>query len=226
MSTNLTPATIAVLSHLKVHGLSTRSHIKAHVPGLPVSTLNNLLTLKHISVDHTTTNEARYNITPRGLAKLAAPNIPLPKPKTQAKAEAQAATALDSNQQTEQSILDTLRRATTSITLPEVAKRMGRTLDIVRPSMTTLVQAGSVIGSNGKPARYRLPEQPANQRARTRGIHNASASGDYLGEQLQRNPGIRPERFVAFTLPSRVGNRLHWPDGRVTPFDQHPGLPA
>jgi hypothetical protein len=49
---------------------------------------------------------------------------------------------------------------------------------------------------------------------------------DYIAPELQRSAGIAPERFIAFTLPSRMGNRLHWPDGRVTRVDEHPGMPA
>ncbi|QTW18210.1 hypothetical protein [Comamonas kerstersii] len=32
---------------------------------------------------------------------------------------------------------------------------------------------------------------------------------------------IPPERLKAFTLPSRVGNRLYYPDGTVTEIDNH-----
>ena len=39
----------------------------------------------------------------------------------------------------------------------------------------------------------------------------------YEGVELQRNIGLTDDRFTAFTLPSRRGNTLYYPDGRVTP---------
>lgn len=37
----------------------------------------------------------------------------------------------------------------------------------------------------------------------------------YTCPELQRYPGIPAARYAAFALPSRVGGRLHYPDGRV-----------
>lgn len=41
---------------------------------------------------------------------------------------------------------------------------------------------------------------------------------DYQGTELRRNPGFADERFHAYELPSRMGNKLFCPDGRVLPF--------
>jgi len=39
--------------------------------------------------------------------------------------------------------------------------------------------------------------------------------GDYDGAELRRAPGVLPGRFRAFSLPSRMGNNLYYPDGRI-----------
>lgn len=37
----------------------------------------------------------------------------------------------------------------------------------------------------------------------------------YVPIELRRPVGVLPERFDAFSLPSRIGNTLHYPDGRI-----------
>ena len=41
-------------------------------------------------------------------------------------------------------------------------------------------------------------------------------SGPYDGRELAPATGIAPARMAAYSLPSRIGNQLYWPDGRVT----------
>ena len=40
----------------------------------------------------------------------------------------------------------------------------------------------------------------------------------YTCPELQQNPGIPATRFAAYSLPSRSGDWLYYPDGRVLPF--------
>lgn len=41
---------------------------------------------------------------------------------------------------------------------------------------------------------------------------------EYQGTELRQNAGMLPGRMHAYSLPSRVGGRLHYPDGRVERF--------
>ena len=215
--------TLSALRHLRMHGTSTLAQLKTTLPGLQSKTMQNLAQL-----GYALRTEAGYQITGKGKARLQQNDAPSTPPTPAAEVDVAGVSVA----QTEQRLLDTLRRATSPITLQEIGARTGLPLNILRPSLTTLVQAGTVAGSTGKPSRYRLREamQQAGAavaaRRRVQTVNGALVGGDYHGQELLRNPGIGPERFTAFELPSRVGTRLHWPDGRVTHVSEHPGLPA
>ena len=215
--------TLSALRHLRMHGTSTLAQLKTTLPGLQSKTVQNLAQL-----GYALRTEAGYQITGKGKARLQQNDAPSTPPTPAAEVDVSGVSVA----QTEQRLLDTLRRATSPITLQEIGARTGLPLNILRPSLTTLVQAGTVAGSTGKPSRYRLREamQQAGAavaaRRRVQTVNGALVGGDYRGQELLRNPGIGPERFTAFELPSRVGTRLHWPDGRVTHVSEHPGLPA
>lgn len=215
--------TLSALRHLRMHGTSTLAQLKTTLPGLQSKTMQNLAQL-----GYALRTEAGYQITGKGKARLQQNDAPSTPPTPAAEVDVSGVSVA----QTEQRLLDTLRRATSPITLQEIGARTGLPLNILRPSLTTLVQAGTVAGSTGKPSRYRLREamQQAGAavaaRRRVQTVNGALVGGDYHGQELLRNPGIGPERFTAFELPSRVGTRLHWPDGRVTHVSEHPGLPA
>jgi len=48
-----------------------------------------------------------------------------------------------------------------------------------------------------------------------RPITNSTTIGHYDGAELGRNAGLMPGRFTAYDLPSRMGRKLYYPDGRV-----------
>lgn len=46
-------------------------------------------------------------------------------------------------------------------------------------------------------------------------VRIAPSNKPYVGKELLPPPGTDPRRLIAFTLPSRIGDRLHYPDGRI-----------
>lgn len=121
---------------------------------------------------------------------------------------------LRSVQETENRLLGALGRATEPVSLPEVCRRASLSLNLSRSVFTALVKAGKVLIKQDKPPLYALAGQ-ANTIPRTPGRSFTVSRTHYQGTELQATPGIGPERFAAFALPSRVGDWLHYPDGRV-----------
>lgn len=69
-------------------------------------------------------------------------------------------------------------------------------------------------GLNSQPAKV-VPPKPTNLvQPRT-----FTYSDTYDGAELRRNPGIPPERFAAFDLPSVFLGQRIWPDGRTEKLD-------
>ena len=58
--------------------------------------------------------------------------------------------------------------------------------------------------------------------ARPRPERGTNESDGYKCPELDHTSGIPEVRFAAFQLPSRRGDLLHYPDGRIEPFPDHP----
>lgn len=226
------PITISTLQHVSAFGPCTLDALRTAVPGITSKTTNNLVQLGHCM-----RTAQGFAITPKGREKL---RSLLPAEVTRQAQPAQpaeqappSASPMVSNAEIEAAILKVLQRSRVRLSLPDISRRTVLAEHLVRPTLTTMVQAGTVETTGTKPALYYLSAahlmrnrlQP--ERFGVGGPSEELADNAYRCPELQRNPGIAPERFAAYALPSRVGNRLHWPDGRVTPVeDRTAGLPA
>lgn len=77
------------------------------------------------------------------------------------------------------------------------------------------------------PAAYHRPPAKARRGCRlvslqVQASQPAPKRTGYDCPELRPTPGIPDSRFAAYRLPSRMGNRLHWPDGRITDLDANP----
>lgn len=98
----------------------------------------------------------------------------------------------------------------------QIAAELCAPHDKVRHALSVILRQGGMenVGTEYK-ALYRSLAKPAPSVAlpNTRSIHER---GTYQGEDLLPAPGIPAGRFAAFRLPSRHGDRLHHPGGKVT----------
>lgn len=234
MALPTSPVTYALLKYLSANGLSSLSAARMSVRGLPTKTVNNCVQQGHVI----RTAGGNLSITPKGKAKLQRHEsgadktepVPFGQPLYRPESAADAAPAMHSSAEADAAVLAALRRASVSIQMTEIVRRTKLPMAAVRPSVTTLVQAGRIETTgrpdkNGKEAPlYRLaPPERANRSApRTTRKWPSDERRGYRCPELHQNPGIGAERFAAFALPSRVGNRLHWPGGKVTDLQGQP----
>jgi hypothetical protein len=109
------------------------------------------------------------------------------------------------------------------VTVKQVAEAVGwnRKIEIVREELRALCGLGLISMTKGAGGRYTVstrrasaPKESADV-AKSRTLVNASSSDGYDGADLRPIPGLPQSRLVAFSLPSRVGNRRYHKDGRV-----------
>jgi hypothetical protein len=107
------------------------------------------------------------------------------------------------------------------VTVKQVAEAVGGKLEIVREELRALSVRGLISMAKGAGNRYTVSTRRAAEPrksedfAKARSFVNASSVGTYDGADLRQIPGLPESRQAWFSMPSRIGNRLHYPDGRV-----------
>jgi hypothetical protein len=109
------------------------------------------------------------------------------------------------------------------VTVKQVAEAVGWSgkLEIVREELRALSVRGLISMTKGAGGRYTVSTRRASEPkksddfAKSRTFVNALGVGIYDGADLRPLPGLPESRLAWFSMPSRIGNRLHYPDGRV-----------
>lgn len=222
----IAPITLDALRHLLIHGTSSLTAMRQSLPALTAKTMNNL-----VQLGHAIRTDLGFAISAKGRDRLKAADNPVEA--IQVKKPATEPVML-SNAQIEQKILDVLSRASKPPSLTDIGRRTRLSDNMIRPTLTTMVQQGTVIATNGKAVTYQLAGYMARKQSESRltraamphhfgGPRQQLDRSDYTCPELRRNQGMPADRFAAFDLPSRVGSRLHWPDGRVTNVNDRAG---
>jgi hypothetical protein len=215
------PITLDVLRTLVQHGPQTLEQLRQHLPDLHSKTMGNITQASWALRNAT----GAFIITTKGRARLLQGTGP-------ATATTEAPPRMSSTELQAfviKSLEKTASAGQVAPTITELAVATGYSTALLRPAVTTLVQAERLVGSRRKPTRYSLPgSATAPQRTAPRqplfgssvglgcgGPRDRLSRDDYTCPELDRNAGITPDRFAAFALPSRVGNRLYYRDGRV-----------
>ena len=117
-------------------------------------------------------------------------------------------------------------------TRAELCRITGLDEDDVQRVLQHLVaaQRGDSVTTPGTERHWRLlsavaRDEAARPKAATARVCNAGTKGVYLGAELQPNPGITADRFVAFSLPSLV-NGVSVPPKRITAMCTGPAGPV
>jgi hypothetical protein len=131
--------------------------------------------------------------------------------------------------ESESRYLSIIGRLGGNATVRQVADMLGvaRKLEIVREELLAMSVSGLISMDKGASGRYTLSltarkatraENAAVAKIRT--VVNASSCDIYDGSDLRPIPGLPQTRLYAFSLPSRVGQRLYHCDGRVEAISQ------
>lgn len=114
------------------------------------------------------------------------------------------------DKQVENAILKALK-LTPNLMMTEIGARIDAPSEAVKNAVRRLCQQKQIEASRSKAWRLKSPTEPETVKKST--INKVS--GTYDGAELRRPVGIAAERFLAFSLPSRMGSQLIYPRGAL-----------